>query len=1352
MQLGGKVWDDTDRSQEKRVDAKENGVIDKGEAGIENVKVTVYRALADRSTGKITQRLNEVFAYDENDLRTRIDAVTYTDSNGNWSINAISVPAFKDESEMAQYPNSVVTYDVEFTYDGQTYEPTTFLSTAGGNANSYYDSQSKNNEYSQVQNKWTQIINASTSERDKYLYDSMAIDSESDRINFNNSFAEITGESAMDEYGNTTGLAIGTDGNRKELKYSSVDSVSLFNSDNTRKVSTLETKNSDGEIEPQYAINASTSNANLTFPFYTADPAYDDTAWHLMSWDKTLTDHFEIKYKFEAIYNYCLSINLGLIEREATDVSVEKDLTTATVVVNGKVLKYKFNTAIDLSNPDNFELLYKQIAVQDAKIEYRLGLYKSDYYYRASVYGGSDAGNAMDTYIKTLGISEGINSTEMEIYLEYTIIVHNESETYDVEINSLADYYDNSFSLVTQPQSKYVHTVNGKTVEEVVELAKPSTVTLPDGSSLNVNWQEKDNHSGSDGVTYVRLVTDTIKDRKLASGETATFKVTFSVDKIEQSGIKNAIMLGAKHNVVEIANFTSYYSSQSKNKWSTPGQITGRVDEDSAPNNINMQYNEKTYYEDDTDAAPIITIDFNDEDRAVTGLAWDDAQTDASGYGQIVGNGIYNPDEGDKIIPGLTTEIYETISVPTSEKYTDSNGVQHTVYDEFEFAWPTNEPNADLGGKTIKELTGFDQAIVTDAYGEYTFVAVPAGNYKVRFVYGDKSVETGNNGKEEVYSGADYKTTAYQSGFDNDSNNDGYIDNEWHDLSNNQLEATRVSDTRDDEERRLYITSKSEMLTYDNTHVLAYADNKAIVADNNSDEAKALFGNYKDSSNNPVKGDGYYMYSETAKLNLGVENIYKISYITEKIGNVEVGLIEGDKTQAGKQVGTRDFTYIVKNVDCGIEERSQTKLTLDKQIKEITLTSSDGKVILDAIYDINYTLGTDGSIKSVVAINESASTGINNIASLNRNGKSTQGYRYLIADSTILQGTTLTVRYQLSVFNMSETDRCSTLLEALWKEYNSKTTQPERDAVLNNALNKVSSIKYAEDIGRVYKDGSGFAKAEYGTYMGAVYYLGKQGVGVRPDETIVKTEVHQMVDYVDPDVVFTDLNNVSRDQSWTNTQIQTLLDDKLIDPSVVQIVDADGNITGSTAADRGLNTGERYSIISDNYQEYAIGERNNIITNIDNNADETNATNPSLVKFLEPYMANRNDKAATATISLEVSRYYSSELDSNDIDNIAEIIKAENTVGRRDIRAIAGNANPFEIENPADPDDEPIGVYQVAAKEPDTSATEVITLSPPTGLDAHEVRIAKLVLVTLFATIIIAVGIVLIKKKVLMKK
>jgi len=98
--------------------------------------------------------------------------------------------------------------------------------------------------------------------------------------------------------------------------------------------------------------------------------------------------------------------------------------------------------------------------------------------------------------------------------------------------------------------------------------------------------------------------------------------------------------------------------------------------------------------------------------------------------------------------------------------------------------------------------------------------------------------------------------------------------------------------------------------------------------------------------------------------------------------------------------------------------------------------------------------------------------------------------------------------------------------------------------------------------------------------MGAVYYLGKQGVGVRPDETIVKTEVHQMVDYVDPDVVFTDLNNVSRDQSWTNTQIQTLLDDKLIDPSVVQIVDADGNITGSTAADRGLNTGERYSIIT----------------------------------------------------------------------------------------------------------------------------------------------------------------------------
>ena len=531
------------------------------------------------------------------------------------------------------------------------------------------------------------------------------------------------------------------------------------------------------------------------------------------------------------------------------------------------------------------------------------------------------------------------------------------------------------------------------------------------------------------------------------------------------------------------------------------------------------------------------------------------------------------------------------------------------------------------------------------------------------------------------------------------------------------------------------------MLTFDNTTLLATADDK------DADHTE-LFGNYQTVRDNPVTGDGYYMYAETAKINLGVENIYKIGYTTETINDVEVGIINGKSTQNGRDVGTSDFTYNIKNVDCGIEERSQTKITLDKQIKQITLITSDNKVILDAIYDIDYTLKADGSISATVTLNEEASTGIDHIASLNRRGAYDQGYRYVIAEGTILQGTQIQVKYQLTAFNMSETDRISKDLETLWSVINTAETQELKQEALEKALNKVSTNLYTESKGRVYNDGSGFTGVGYGTYFGSVYYLGSQGVGVRADETIVKTEIHQMIDYVDPDVEFTDMDNIAIDQSWTNTNIAYLLESHLIDPTTVQILDSEGRLTGDTAATRTLNSGERYSIISDKLQEYSTDSKNNLILTIDNGASAENGTNPGFVKFLEPYMANNNYDRATGTISLTVSRFYSSELDASDIDNLAEIIKVENTAGRRDARNIAGNANPYELDG-----GEPIGIYAVAqGKEKDASATEVITLSPPTGLNAEESRTIQLLVVILVSVTLVAVAIVIIKKKVLIKK
>ena len=1328
MEIGGKVWDDTDRTQDKHVDAVENGIIDEGEAGISNVFVKVYRAVCS-SDGNILTRLEDVYAYDDKNLTTRIDATTYTDTTGNWSIGAISVPAFKDDAEREALENRFgsgikITYDVEFYYDGQTYEPTTFLATSNGDANKYK--------------------NASTSGRDAYLYNSMAIDDVNERIQFNNTFENITGNEAMDENGKTNGFATNSSNdNIKELHYLSVDSASLINADNIRKISTLNTTDENGYIYDDLEMKARTSTGGLTYPF--------DNKIHLTHWDKQMTDVFSITYYYSATYNYCLSINLGLIEREATDLALEKDLSIATVVVNGKVLKYKYNSAIDLEDPNNLELLYKQIAVADEQIEYNLGLYSSDYYYRASVYNGSTAGEAIDSfYTKVLNLPK--ETTEMEIFLNYKINIYNQSQTYTARVNEIADYFDSTFELITpnseySKTNRYVQTVNGKSVDDVIQIAYPSTVTYytsgnVENGTYNVDWVEGQNRIGSDGVEYTRMTTNSLRGKTLESGERAEISVTFRVEKdnFNNAGVQDVIKLGKKHNVAEITNFTSFYSNTSKNKWGRPGQIAGRVDEDSAPNNINLEYaNEKSYYEDDTDSAPILTISLYDVDRAIGGLVWEDSRTETIEYSQTIGNGLYNKDEGDKIIKGLTTEIIETISIPQNEK--DSNG--NTIYKEYEFEWPTNTPIQELGGKTIKELTGFDQSVVTNENGEYSFIAIPAGNYRVRFVYGDKEIGTGNSGYEEVYDGQDYKSTAYQIGFNNDSDGDGYTDNEWHDLSNKDLAEANVSDSRDNEARRLYITSKSHTLTYDNSHVLDTADS---ISQNHNE----LFGNYMDAENK-VTGEGYYMYSETAKINLAVEDIYGIGYDLDTINNVDIGLIKGDVIQAGRKTGTPDFRYVVKKVDCGIEERPQTKLTIDKQIKEIILKTSDNKVILDAIYDISYEIKDDGTIVPTVVLNEEASIGYENIASLNRTSN-TQGYRYIMAESSTLQGTTITVKYQMTVFNTSETDRTARLLDDVWKQIDSTTTQQGIDAIINKALSEVSTPYYTQALGRVYThNNTNYFKAPYGRYFGSIYYLGSQAVGVRKEaeaDIIVKTKVHQIVDYVDTDVDFKDTENVLRDQSWLNTTIEYLLDNKLIDPAVVQIIDKNGELTGETRADREANNNERYAIIDKTQREYITENKNNIILNIDNNADVDTATNPDMIRELLPYNSNKNYDESVAKINLEVSRYYSSELDNSDIENIVEIIKTENTVGRRDVRSVAGNANPYALNA----EGEPIGEYAEAAKEPDTNATELITLSPPTGLDSKVVRTTQIVLVCIIAAGILAIGIIIIKKKVLTKK
>ena len=93
--------------------------------------------------------------------------------------------------------------------------------------------------------------------------------------------------------------------------------------------------------------------------------------------------------------------------------------------------------------------------------------------------------------------------------------------------------------------------------------------------------------------------------------------------------------------------------------------------------------------------------------------------------------------------------------------------------------------------------------------------------------------------------------------------------------------------------------------------------------------------------------------------------------------------------------------------------------------------------------------------------------------------------------------------------------------------------------------------------------------------------------------------------------------------------------------------------------------------------------------------------------------------------------------DNAEFDNVVEIVKLDNTAGRRDVKTIAGNIAPK------------LGEFDQGAEERDGSATEVITFSPPTGLSQRQQFNLQIAIGCIIGMTILAAGIVLIKKKVL---
>ena len=1445
------------------------------------------------TTGSDNKEVRNMINFIDDDKRL------YIDGNGNYQIK---VPVPSEEKLDTQKYRMV--YDVQFVYDGQTYEGTEYLKSAGTN-----DIAGKTKAFT----KTAEQTKGKEKDYTKFALDSYAVENAEERNEFDKFFTEIYGDSEMNPESNKTkGKATGStynnaiannqfesieyDGNNKkeiELDYNTIDGESGVNA---AKKSELITTSSDGKVLNQFKHSAYTSEGGMVFPY----EALSSTPYYHCN--ESNYDNFIGKNQFNKTFKptdeYFTQINLGLVEREKVDISVLKDLYKAKVVVNEQETDYTYNSWGELTAEN-----LKQTVSNYRDTKYTIGLYNSDYSYRSSAYDvPGDVGVAKQV------LSAIKDESELRLFVTYRIAIYNESEFSNVSINEFKDYYNNALTLVgfdevqsdggysvrQDEDGNYIGNigVNKVTTSEqgseaagyvreekvIADIPYYRKVKADADLSQLFKWNKKDDcdtekitgisavgeiKKGSDSISISNVdgtdfkcatvktfnaidvnsgtINKNAEDFVLAPSERLEVFVTYEVDQARFKEIQEAkknnteeenqsLTVAEETNeeglreilknvtVTELSRYSTIYTKEQTTKHATvsikEGNISGRIDHDSAPDNIiKTKIDDVSLYEDDSQGAPILTIGLKDlERREINGVVWDDYRNDKE-----EANGIYNAEDGDKPIQGVNVTLVEKISITPDDlmrikaKNNDTNPLNLELLDyEFEYIWPDGSFNL---GNVAGEDGEFKSRVVTDSNGEYKFSNMVAGNYVVRFEYG-------NNENTIKYNGQDYKNTAYQAGMMNISaeldeegrivkgTTDGLtikdgnlvtleeanlvgkrttLNNQWHDLSNNTLNGVkteegkavidsslaRVSDARDYEPRRLQVNAYSRTITNKNAEVLASG------------------GTYEKYYENIL--DTEEMKNELMNNTSMVANTAKIAITIEPQSELVIDEKTLTTTVDGK-IQTHD--YKVSQIDFGLVRRPETRLNIQKEISKIELMKNDDSEVI-----LSVSMDEEGNIiKSENSVNADK---VKEIRKTDLNG--TQGFKYVDIESSILEGARLELAYNIRLYNNSEDDYTTELL--------AKTKNIQE---LYDLATQYESTNYEHKIGEQdglspYSTGKGII---YGEVVGLHYYtngLDAYNEGEELDaerkanlvdmynyeydkELKVTTTVDQLVDYVDNDLSInieatTGIVNQSWDASTSEDRENKLsaisyinnekTDNNLLDNKGRKYVDSTNqknNIVFSknelmgprTITYTKLKLDEDGKTVTEEKDGKILpvldeGEVEDIYTTIDEKttSDIVDMYNPQLTKELLP--------GENVLIKIITSQGTSGQnMNNMNYDNLVEIAMYSNTVGRRDILSIPGNANVIAKELPAHNagydrvNDEfkpkqaniTVGNELVTVNtEPDAyAAKDTVIFSEPTGLSLQRknantiIRIILLLLIIAAVTIISAIIVMVLKK------
>lgn len=1379
--MAGDVWLDVD--PQKGNGSSINGIWEGGENGLDNIAVTVYLYQG-------TSKIREALYHDEGG--GRLSWPVYT-SGGHYEINRLEAPGGASNCY----------YVVEFEYDGQVLKSTVYMADGSGGEGS---------------------ASAYKASPDSYSSSSMAVEEVADRAKFDMSFGEITGEgSATVGVTHTTGLdgtgASGSD----SLEYS------IASGEGGMREAKLQSpfRTNSSAVGTRYRMVASTYYNDTDTLGVSVDKEQFRIIYPLESWFYTLNATNTGSQRY--IAEYMLHINLGLIERPETDMSLLKDLYKVTLVVNEQKMTKEFNPYGDTSGYEDF-----LVKLENSRAEgYSLGLYSSDVGYQS-----------YQRYNKAIKAVQDIkNGTEIRVYATYIVRVYNNSETNDVEINEITDYFDSTFTLVDSDRYTSIINDDMKRNNTLVAEApyyricnvstsspwKPTRQENKQGFSRTING-----YAGSGDLTWTDITgignglqsskTTTLTNIKLDNTEYAEIFTTYEVDLagfLNMTGPGNtsatidtrSALLGDKYNIAEISNYSTYYSEKDiKDGYYQAykeGFVSGRVDRDSAPNNVTAgNIKDISTYEDDTFQANMLKISIMINERDMYGYVWEDNKSeDVGSYDIKVGNGYR--DSGEGLIPNVEVSLYEVINLGDVNSSGDYDG----TYDGLEYYYkvPNQFYNLPKAGSTgvngntdptmsfASEVTDIDGNHVNGNYYIYGFLA---GDYVVRFDYGKHSDGTGtvyrdvgDSSTEDIikYNGQDYENTRFLAELtEGDAVNDKFLDlTKETKIGGTDINELEISKARDNESRRIVVNSYSRNIENDRGEILR--DRLA---------------------NNLEYVTSTQMFAETPIMAVEVgdpQTMVKTktpSTSTRPNGSNPYN----EKTDPNaNQINT--YRYTIKNINLGLEKRAETDIRLEKYVDRVVLMKS-GEMIFSAVMDEN------GDV-----ITEHANTmGLDKLTYISHSkaGLMQQGFYAIAVEDEYMNDLSLLIRYKMKLINGSEVDFTSRLNDLylsadmvreangsptvdLYKLMISNLEDLNLDGISTNStlaeilrwnVNRtpnsdnalINSLIGSEDLSNV--DATDTLRPEvivYGRYVGRFYYENRLATSPRTytiknylkrtdvsdinvaylEDKVVRTTVDQLVDYIDVNTSL-DLEESEigiEDTSWSLADVATEADGtitslrNIISNTAYRVVDGDRSIYDEKVPGRKL--------IRDSSSNIAISHNENLERGGDNRmkyVDDVNNNvqsiyNPSLTFELKPEKHTPGE--SVANIYIVTIKNTSSGQNANEMkmDNLAEVLVYSNPTGRRDINSVPGNAmviakdNGFWKAGYNSIATYPSGDYEDWTTYPENDAwsPEYVTIIAPTGIGLMSLIRTNVTQLAGLVVAVVAMGVVFGVKQVKIK-